>query len=79
MRNMDGLQKKVMDLTAARAGIDELNLGATLESLGLDSSDAVILAMEIEELIDKEVDPAIFMRFETVGEAAQEIERIALE
>jgi acyl carrier protein len=47
---------------------------ATLESLGLDSSDAVILAMEVEERTGREVDVGTFLRFETLREAIADIE-----
>ena len=48
-----------------------------LESLGLDSSDAVVLAMEVEELTGLEVEVGLFLRCATVAEAATEIIAIA--
>ena len=48
-----------------------------LESLGLDSSDAVVLAMEVEELTGLEIEVGLFLRCATVAEAAAEITAIA--
>jgi hypothetical protein len=52
---------------------EQINRGSTLESLGLSSSDAVILAMEIEEIVGGPVDVGIFLRHETLGGAINEI------
>ncbi len=72
------VRQNVLRKTAELAGLEvhQLDGDATLESLGLDSSDAVILAMEVEELVGVEIDVGIFLRFETVAEAADEIERL---
>ena len=67
------LWDKLLELTEIE--INEVNPSLTLDELGLDSNDAIVLAMEIEELLGKEIDVAVFMRFETIDESFQEIER----
>ena len=54
---------------------DEIGAETTLENVGLDSSDAVILALDVEELTGKEIDVGIFLRFSTLGEALEEVVR----
>jgi len=68
----------VIKRTAELADVppEQITDDTTLESLGLDSSDAVILAMELEELTGREIDVGIFLRFETLGAACDEIERM---
>jgi acyl carrier protein len=68
----------VIKRTAELADVppEQITDETTLESLGLDSSDAVILAMELEELTGREIDVGIFLRFETLRAACDEIERI---
>ena len=65
-------------LTAELAGCPADTIGAqtTLEDVGLDSSDAVILVMEVEEMAGREIDVGIFLRFATLGEAVDELARI---
>ncbi len=74
----DELQERIVRKAAELAGIErgDFSADSTLESLGLDSSDAVVLAMEIEEATGVEIDVGIFLRFETIGEAADEIARL---
>ena len=73
------VREMVFDSVAGLAGVapasitDETNL----ESLGLDSSDAVVLAMEVEELTGLEIEVGLFLRCATVAEAAAEITAIA--
>ena len=73
------VREMVFDSVAGLAGVapasitDETNL----ESLGLDSSDAVVLAMEVEELTGLEIEVGLFLRCATVAEAAAEITTIA--
>jgi acyl carrier protein len=55
--------------------IEQVGPDTTLESAGLDSSDAVVLAMEMEEFLGKEIDVGIFLRFKTLAEATQELLR----
>lgn len=64
----------ILARVADMAGLDasKVTASATLESLGLDSSDAVVLAMEAEELIGREVDVGLFLRCATIGEAIAE-------
>ena len=64
--------------TAELAGLTPEEIGAetTLEGVGLDSSDAVILALEVEELTGQEIDVGIFLRFSTLGEAVDELVRV---
>lgn len=68
----------VITRTAELADVppEQITDETTLESLGLDSSDAVILAMELEELTGREIDVGIFLRFETLRAACDEIERL---
>ncbi len=63
----------------AEVDVSEVNDDSTLEALGLDSAAAVILAMEIEEMTGREIDVGIFLRFEKLDEAAEEIERLLSE
>ena len=73
------LRETVLESVAGLAGVapasitDETNL----ESLGLDSSDAVVLAMEVEELTGLEIEVGLFLRCATVAEAATEIVALA--
>ena len=74
------LRETVLQSVAGLAGVapasitDETNL----ESLGLDSSDAVVLAMEVEEQTGLEIEVGLFLRCATVAEAATEIVAIAV-
>jgi len=72
------ISRRVWEIAAELAGlsVDQLEPGSTLESLGLSSTDAVILAMEIEHAIGRSVDVGIFLRFETLQEAADEVVRL---
>jgi len=74
----ENIRTRVLRKAAELAGIevDVIDPESTLESIGLDSSDAVILAMEVEEVSGVEIDVGIFLRFETLVEAADEISRI---
>ena len=73
------VREMVFHSVAGLAGVapasitDETNL----ESLGLDSSDAVVLAMEVQELTGLEIEVGLFLRCATVAEAATEIIAIA--
>jgi acyl carrier protein len=69
------LRAQILAKTAALAGVspETLTDESTLDSLGLDSSDAVVLAMEVEELTGREIEVGLFLRFATVAEAAAEI------
>ena len=75
------IRAKIVQAAADLAGIDpaEINGESTLESLGLDSSDAVILAMEVEQATGREIDVGVFLRFEKLDEATQEIVRLLAE
>jgi acyl carrier protein len=75
---VNDLAQEIRLKIAEVAGTDVVEIGqtATLEGLGLDSSDAVILAMEVEELIGREVDVGVFLRCETIGEAIGEVLRL---
>lgn len=75
---LDELRERIYQKTALLAGVEatELNEQSTLDSLGLDSADAVILAMEVEEATGSEIDVGIFLRFSTIAEAAAEIVRL---
>lgn len=69
-----GIYQKVAELAGVEP--DAIDEQTTLESLGLDSSDAVVLAMEAEKVAQREIEVAIFLRNETIAMAAAEIERI---
>jgi acyl carrier protein len=72
------IKAKILERAAELAGLDasEIKGDSTLEGIGLDSSDAVILAMDIEEATGHEIDVGIFLRVETLSEAAEEIARV---
>lgn len=74
----EDLQRLVFAKTAVVAGLEPEEIGpdTTLESAGLDSSEAVIVAMEIEEVIGIELDPGVFLRFANLGEVADELTRL---
>jgi acyl carrier protein len=76
--DIDTLQSRIFLRTAELAGVppDEITPQTTLESVGLDSSDAVILALEVEELTGTEVEVGVFLRFDTLGEAVAELTRM---
>ena len=73
----DALRRRVWEKAAELTGLDvkDLDPQSSLESLGLSSSDAVILAMEVEEAVGREVDVGVFLRFETISEAVEAIVR----
>jgi len=72
-----GLRQRLVQQAVAMSGMprEEFDEKASLDTLGLDSSDAVILAMQIEEILDEEVEVGIFLRVETIGDAIDEILR----
>lgn len=68
----------VLKKTADLAGIqpEEITDATNLDSLGLDSADAVVLAMEVEQATGREIEVGVFLRCETIAETATEIARI---
>lgn len=74
-----GVREMVFRSVAGLAGVPPASITeeTNLESLGLDSSDAVVLAMEVEELTGLEIEVDLFLRCATVAEAATEIMAIA--
>jgi acyl carrier protein len=72
------VRKMVFHRVSELAGVDSSSLGddATLESVGLDSADAVVLAMEVEQIVSKEIDVGLFLRCATIAEAAAEIAKM---
>ena len=76
--NPNELRDKVFQSVAELAGIAPSSLGddTTLESLGLDSADAVVLAMEVEQFVRKEIDVGLFLRCPTIAEAATELAKL---
>jgi acyl carrier protein len=68
----------VLRSVAQMAGVQlsELEDATTLESLGFDSTDAVVLAMEVERTIGVEIDVGLFFRCATIAEAASEIAKM---
>jgi acyl carrier protein len=73
------VREMVFRSVAGLAGVAPASITeeTNLESLGLDSSDAVVLAMEVEELTGLEIEVGLFLRCATVAEAASEIIAIA--
>jgi acyl carrier protein len=69
------VREMVFHSVAGLAGVAPASITeeTNLESLGLDSSDAVVLAMEVEELTGLEIEVGLFLRCATVAEAATEI------
>jgi acyl carrier protein len=69
------LREMVIESVAGLAGVAPASItdDTNLESLGLDSSDA----MEVEELTGLEIEVGLFLRCATVAEAASEIVAIA--
>jgi acyl carrier protein len=69
------VREMVFNSVAGLAGVPPASITeeTNLESLGLDSSDAVVLAMEVEELTGVEIEVGLFLRCATVAEAATEI------
>jgi acyl carrier protein len=68
----------VLRKTAELAGIapEGITEETNLDTLGLDSADAVVLAMEVEQATGREIEVGVFLRCETVAETANEIARI---
>ena len=68
----------VLRKTADLAGIpsEQITDETNLDSLGLDSADAVVLAMEIEQATGREIEVGVFLRCETIAETAAEIARL---
>lgn len=73
--NETDLRQFMIEKVATFGGVaaDSIDDRTTFESLGLDSADAVVLAMEIEQFSGQEMDVALFLRSATVGEAFLEI------
>lgn len=69
------VREMVFQSVAGLAGVEPgtITEETNLESLGLDSSDAVVLAMEVEEMTGVEIEVGLFLRCATVAEAAAEI------
>jgi acyl carrier protein len=76
--NLADVAARVYLRTAELAGLPANGIGpqTTLEGIGLDSSDAVILALDVEELVGAPVDVGVFLRFSTLGEAVEELRRV---
>lgn len=72
------LRARIYAKTAELSGltVDKIGPETTLEAIGLESPDAVILAMEVEELTGQEVDVGVFLRYLTLGETVDEILRL---
>jgi acyl carrier protein len=73
--------RRVWEKAAELGGVspEDIDPDSTLESLGLNSSDAVILAMEIEDVTGQAVDVGIFLRHETIAQAVEEIRQMLAE
>lgn len=69
----------IFERIAEIAGVPSSTLAddSTLESVGLDSADAVVLAMEVEQVLKTQIDVALFLRCATIAEAASEIAKVA--
>lgn len=75
------IRQRIFEKVAQLAGVDASEVGAeaTLDSLGLDSADAVVLAMEVEEVAGREIDVGIFLRHPTIDQATTEIVKLLSE
>jgi acyl carrier protein len=72
------VRELVLEKTANLAGVSlsDITAETNLESLGLDSADAVVLAMEIEQATGHEIEVGLFLRCETIDEAAGEVAKL---
>ena len=52
---------------------DKIDVDGDLAELGLDSSDAVVLAAELEEWLSLEIEPELFLRHAELRPALEEI------
>lgn len=52
---------------------DAVDIDGDLAALGLDSSDAVVLAAELEEWLLLEIEPELFLRYSALRPALEEI------
>jgi acyl carrier protein len=55
---------------------DSIDIDGDVAALGLDSSDAVVLAAELEEWLDLEIEPELFLRYTELRPALQEIDQV---
>jgi acyl carrier protein len=55
---------------------DSIDIDGDVAALGLDSSDAVVLAAELEEWLDLEIEPELFLRHTELRPALQEIDQV---
>jgi len=46
--------------------IEQVDLARTMDSYGLDSVEAVLMAGALEDELDLEIDPAVFLRYSTI-------------
>ena len=53
-----------------------IDVTQTFEAIGLQSSDAIVLAAELEELLARELDVDLFLRCSTLDEVLAEIARL---
>lgn len=69
----DALVALIVDYARQKYGYEPPPGGVPMDSgldrLGLDSVDAVLIAAELEDAFGIALDPAYFLRFETLGEA----------
>ena len=63
----DGLRDWVRNHLASLLGVpqDSIVLDQSLADYGLDSVDAVLMAGELEETLNIEIDPASFLQYDT--------------
>ena len=52
---------------------EQIDVDGDLAALGLDSSDAVVLAAELEEWLSLEIEPELFLRYSELRPALEEI------
>jgi len=57
---------------------ESIDIDGDIAALGLDSSDAVVLAAELEEWLDLEIEPELFLRHNELRPALQEIVDVLL-
>jgi len=76
------LEKRLKKLLMDRVGIPEEKIrpdASLVEDLGLDSLDAVELAMSMEEEFDLQIDDDQMRRFATVSDALGFVQKLLLE
>lgn len=67
----DFVRKRVAEYLGSSP--ESVDIDGDIMALGLDSSDAVVLAADLEEWLDLEIEPELFLRHNELRPALQEI------